>query len=46
MSRKNLVLDLNEIMLSPDQIAGFLNFNISKAIGGIKINFCMHLHIC
>ena len=46
MSRKNLVLDLNAIMLSTNQIAGFLNFNISKAIGGIKINFSMHLRIC
>ena len=37
MSGKNLVLKLNAKMLSANQTAGFLNFNISKTIGGIKI---------
>ena len=46
MSGKNLVLELNAKMLSANQIAGFLNFNISKTIGGIKLIFCMQLHIC
>ena len=29
-----------------NQIAGFLNFNISKTIGGIKLIFWMQVHIC
>ena len=36
MSVKNLVLKLNSKIFSANQIAGFLNFNISKTIGGIK----------
>ena len=41
MSGKNLVLKLNAKMLSVNQTTGFLNFNISKTIGGIKqIFFC------
>ena len=40
MSGKNLFLKLNVKMLSANQIAGFLNFNISKTIGGLyKGNF-------
>ena len=27
------------------QTAGFLNFDISKTIGGIKLILCMQLHI-
>ena len=45
MPSKNLVLELNAEMLSANHIAGFLNFNISKAIGGIKLVFCMQVHI-
>ena len=45
MSVKNLVLELNAKMLSSNQIAGFLNFNISKTIGDIKLIFCMQVHI-
>ena len=45
MSGKTLVLQLNAKMLSANQIAGFLNFNISKTIGGIKLIFCMQVHI-
>ena len=37
MSGKNLVLKLNTRMLSANQIAGFLNCNISKTFGGIKL---------
>ena len=44
MSGKNLVLDLNAKMLSPNQIVGFLNFKISKTIGGIKLISCMQVH--
>ena len=36
MSGKNLVLELNAKMLLANQISGFLNFKISKTIGGIK----------
>ena len=39
MSGKNLVLELNAKMLLANQIAGVLNFNISKTIGGIKLIF-------
>ena len=39
MSGKNLVLELNAKMLLANQIAGFLNFNISKTIGGINLIF-------
>ena len=39
MSGKNLVLKLNAKMLSANHIAGFLNFNISKTIGVIKLIF-------
>ena len=45
MSGKNIVLELNAKMLSANQIAGFLNFNISKTIGGIKLISCMQVHI-
>ena len=39
MSGKNLVLELNAKMLSVNQIAGLLHFNISKTIGTIKLIF-------
>ena len=42
MSRKNLVPGLNAKMLSANQIAEFLNFNISKNAGDIKTFF---LHV-
>ena len=45
MPGKNLVLELHTKMLSANQISGFLSFNISKTIGGIKLIFCMQLHI-
>ena len=45
MSGKNLVPKLNAKMLSASQIAGILNFNVSKTIGDIKLTFCMQLHI-
>ena len=56
MSGKNLILKLysqldyqvwfaNVKMLSTNQIAGFLNFNISKTIGDIKWIFCLYIHI-
>ena len=35
----SLILWLNAKMFSSNQIAGFLNFNISKTIGGIKSFF-------
>ena len=41
MPGENLVLKLNAKMLSAIQIAGFLNFNISKSVGGIKL-FSLH----
>ena len=44
-SGRNLVLELNVKMLSSNQIAGFLNFNISKNIAGIKWIFTMYVHI-
>ena len=37
---------LNAKVLSANQIAGFLNINISKTIGVITLIFCMQLHIC
>ena len=43
MVGKNLVLDLNAKMLLANQIAGFLNFNISKTIEAMKLIF---LHSC
>ena len=46
MHEKNMILKLNAKMLSTNQIAGFLNFNISKTIGDIKWIFfsvCTHL---
>ena len=46
MSKKNLYLKLNAKMLSANQIAGFLNFSISKTIGGIKFIFYMEVPIC
>ena len=35
----------NTKILSGNQIAGFLNFNISRTVGGIKLYFCMQVHI-
>ena len=46
MSGKNLVLELNTKMPSANQIAGFLNLNISKTIGSIKLIFWIQVHIC
>ena len=46
MPVENLVLELNAKMLLTNQITGFLNFNISKTIGGVKLIFCMQVHIC
>ena len=43
MVGKNLVLDLNANMLLANQIAGFLNLNISKTIEAMKLTF---LHSC
>ena len=37
MSGKNPVVELNAKMLSANQIVGFINFNISKTIEGIKL---------
>ena len=37
MSGENLVLELNAKMLLTSWILGFLNVNISKTIGGIKL---------
>ena len=45
MSGKNLVLEFNAKIVSANQIAGFLIFNISKTIGDIKLIFCMQVHI-
>ena len=45
MSGKNPVLKLNAKMLSANQIAGFLTFNISKTMGGINLIFYMQAHI-
>ena len=45
MSRKNLVLELNAKMLFANQIVRFLNFDISKTAKGIKLIFCMQVHI-
>ena len=45
MSGKNVVLELNAEMLSANQIAGFLNFNISKNYWRHKVDFCMQVHI-
>ena len=39
MSGKILVLELKAKMLLANQISGFLNFNISKTMGGIKVVF-------
>ena len=44
MYEKYLVLYLNAKMLAVNQIAGFLNVNISKTTGGIKFIFCMQIH--
>ena len=44
-SGRNLVLELNVKMLPGNQIVGFLNFNISKSIAGIKWIFNMYVHI-
>ena len=45
MSGKNLVLELNAKILSANQIAGFLNFKISKTTGILKLIFCMQVYI-
>ena len=45
MSGKNLFLELNAKMSLANQIARFLNFNISKTIGDIKFIFYMQVHI-
>ena len=45
MSGKNPVLELNAKMLSANQIAGFLNFSISKTSPGVKLILYMQLHI-
>ena len=45
MPEKSLILELNVKILSPNQIAGFLNFNISRTIGGITLIFCIQVHI-
>ena len=42
---KYLILELNVKMLLVNQIAGFLNFNISKTIRGINLIFCIQVHI-
>ena len=42
---KNLFLELNAKMLVASQIGGFLNFNISKFIEGIKLTFCMQVNV-
>ena len=39
MSKKNLYLKLNAKMLSANQIAGFLNFSISKNNWRCKVHF-------
>ena len=39
MSGKNLVLELNAKLLSANQIAGFLSFNISKKYWRYKVDF-------
>ena len=47
MSGKNLLLESgNAKMLSTSQIAGILNFNISKTIGGIKLIFYKQVLMC
>ena len=46
MFGENLVLELNAKMLLANQIAGFLNFNISETVGGIKLIFaCKYISI-
>ena len=42
---ERLVLDLNAKMSLANQTAAFLNFDISKTIGGIKLIFYMQVHI-
>ena len=39
MSWKNQILELSAKMVLDSHIAVFLNFNISKTIGGIKLIF-------
>ena len=38
-------LELYAKMPLSNQIAGFLIFNLSKSIGGVKLIFCMQVHI-
>ena len=46
MSGKNLVIELNGRMLSSNQIAGFLDFDISKTVGGKSWFFaCIYISI-
>ena len=45
MCGKNQVLQLNAKMLSANQIAGCLNFDILKTIGGMKLIFYLQIHI-
>ena len=40
-----MILKLNAKMLSTNQIAGFLNFYISKTIGSTKLIFYIQVHI-
>ena len=45
MFGRNLIVELYVKMLSANQIAGFLNFNISKIFVGIKKIFSMYVHV-
>ena len=46
LSGKNLILKLDAKMQLANQILGFLNFNISKTIGAIKLFFaCRYISI-
>ena len=42
---ENVNLELHAKVLSANQISGFLNFIISKTIGGKKLILCWQLHI-
>ena len=45
MCGKNLDTELNAKMLFANQIAGLSSFNISKTSGGVKVIFCLQVHI-
>ena len=45
MFGEKMFLELNAKMLLANQIEGIVDFNISKTICGIKLIFCMELHI-